>query len=427
MARGLGAFFSGVAEGYQTGKKLNAMAAQEQRDKERMLIEKERAALEGKRFTLEEERAKRDADQFGMTKQLTQQQIEAGAIDLAQRKRDQAFQDDMKAAFSELQALSQGGIEGDVVTPQGVASGRRRFASVEQANQALGKEGLTFVPGSVKEAKPMDPIDFQRRAADVWKLVNAKHGKVDLKMLTESRKFDREIEQEGAIKAMQYALTNPSDQKGIRERFNKQGNVKLGDDVQIGIRNDAVMGPVVFGYRVGKDGKQELVFDGFEDIILPSMGPEAYAAAKSQFKQLAIKEKGDNDRTDKNNATAKETTQMNNDTSKANTASNNQTAITTTSMNNKAAMDRELIQAQVRKKSEKDPVYGQLEDLIMGQGKAAISNPSNAMNIDTYTQENLDTLNYAYALIKDGKASSVPDAAAKATAAVRAARNQPKK
>lgn len=400
MARGLGAFFSGVAEGYQTGKKLNAMAAQEQRDKERMLIEKDRAALEGKRFTLEEERAKRDAEQFGLNKQLTQQQIEAGGIDLAQRKRDQAFQDDMKTAFSELQALSQGGIEGDVVTPQGVSSGRRRFASVEQANQALSKEGLTFVPGSVKEAKPMDPIDFQRRAADVWKLVNAKHGKVDLKMLTESRKFDREIEQEGAIKAMQYAITNPSDQKGIRERFNKQGNLKLGDDVQIGIRNDPIMGPVVVGYRVGKDGKQELVFDGFDDIILPAMGPEAYAAAKSQFKQLAIKEKGDNDRNAASNATAITTTGM-----------NNATTLKATEMNNRTS-----IAAALAKTDGKNADHDTFKDLILDPSGKVMSNPNFALNPEARQQAVLDTFEKAVFLFDQAKKSGQPITHAKAAA-----------
>ena len=186
--------------------------------------------------------------------------------------------------------------------------------------------------------------------------------------------------------------------------FNKNGKVKIGDDVKLDFK-DGMFGPTVVGYRVGKDGKREEVFDGFRDIILPSMGAEAYATTMATFKVTEAKEAGDNKRN----------------------AASNATVIQTTRMNNSAAMDRELIQQQTNALKQKDPVFQQLEDLIMGQGKAAISNPSNAMNIDKYTMENLDAMNLAYALLKDGKARSVPEAAAMATKAVRAAKTQPGK
>jgi len=237
----------------------------------------------------------------------------------------------------------------------------------------------------------MDPIEFQRRAADMWKLVSAKHGKVDLKMLSESRKFDRELNQEGAIKAMQYALTNPSDQKGIRERFNKQGDLTLGDDVQIGIRNDPIMGPVVVGYRVGKDGKQQLVFDGFQDLILPAMGPEAYALAMKEFKQLGITEKGATDRND------------------AKIAGD----IKTTDMTNRTTLAAALIRNDGKNQN---PDHEILKELTVDVNSKLMTNPNFALNPEARQQAALDTLETAQRLFDDARRAGRPIGHAKAAA-----------
>jgi hypothetical protein len=57
---------------------------------------------------------------------------------------------------------------------------------------------------------------------------------------------------------------------------------------------DGMFGPTVFGYKLGPKGEKIEVFDGFRDIILPSMSPEAYASTMANFKSTEVKEKGEN-------------------------------------------------------------------------------------------------------------------------------------
>ena len=79
----------------------------------------------------------------------------------------------------------------------------------------------------------------------------------------------------------------------------------------------------------------------------------------------------------------------------------------------------------------KDPVFTQLETLIMDQGKAALSNPQLAMDINKSKQDNLNTMNEAYALYQEaqriGRPISVAEAAAVASERVQAARAKAEK
>lgn len=433
MSRGLLGLVEGFSEGYVTGSKLRAQREQAENDKKRLGFEETRMGYEKDRIDLERARADREKTDSELRNRLTQQQIDAGALDLDARKRDQEYQKNQSKRLSDLVLQSRGGVQLDVIDPSGKSVGPMIFGSMEDATRDLQTKGLTFKPGSAKQLPPLNQVDLEMRAADIMLEEALRYGKVTPELLKEAKNRRKEAEREGAIEALRYFHTT-GDQDGAKKLFNKNGKIKIGDDVQLELK-PGMFGPTVTGYRIGKDGTKQEVFDGFRDVILPSMSAEAYANTITNFKLTQAKEDGDTKRTQMNNdtavkttgmsnETAVKTTGMNNETSVKTTGMNNQTTLTTTSMNNKGAMDRELVQARVRKQAEKDPVYGQLEDLIMGQGKAAISNPSNAMNIEKYTQDNLDILNYAYALMKDGKAKSVPDAAAKATAAVRAARNQ---
>lgn len=262
MAIGLGAiggFAEGLTEGYKGGTALR----------------------------LAQQKDERDAKAFEL-------QQESGKIDLENKKRDQAYQQELSERMAALNAQLKGGVVGGEAEDEfGTAIGKVQYGSAAEAQQAMQAQGLRFKEGTAIEQKPMDAIDFQLKAADTLKEVAAKYGKVDLKMLKESRDFGRQIQAEGAIDALKYAMTNPSDQEGIRQMFNSKGKIKLGDDVQIGIK-DGMFGPTVFGFKLGPKGEKIEVFDGFRDIILPSMSTEAFASTMANFKTTEVKEKGEN-------------------------------------------------------------------------------------------------------------------------------------
>lgn len=184
-------------------------------------------------------------------------------LDLNQKQNEADYQNELKASMAELTAAAK---------PQQITD---------------------ETTGQVTEKPGMDPIKLQLAAADRLKEVAFKYGKVDLKMLNEARDFGRKIKSEGALEAMQYAQTNPDDQAGIRKMFNERGNIKLGDDIQIGMK-DGMFGPTVYGYKLGPKGEKMEVFDGFRDIIMPSMTPEAYAQTVATQKITEVKEKGEN-------------------------------------------------------------------------------------------------------------------------------------
>lgn len=262
MAIGLGAFggfAEGLTEGYRSG---TALRLSEQKD-----------AREAEAFKLQQENAK---------------------LDLENKKRDAEYQQELKDRMGALQNELKGGVVGGEAEDEfGTSIGKVQYGSAAEAEKAMQAQGLRFKQGTVIEKQAMDPIDFQLKAADVLKETAAKYGKIDLKMLKESRDFGRQVQSEGAIDAMKYFMTNPNDQAGAKEMFNKRGKIKLGDDVQLGMK-DGMFGPTVFGYKLGPKGEKIEVFDGFRDIILPSMSPEAYASTMANFKSTEVKEKGEN-------------------------------------------------------------------------------------------------------------------------------------
>lgn len=261
MASGIaiGGFAEGLTDGYKSGTALRLAQQKEDRD--------------AKAFELQQESAK---------------------LDLESKRRDADYQKDLQERMAALNAELKGGtVGGEVEDEFGTKLGKMQFATPGEADQTMKAQGLRFAQGTAIEKKALDPIDYQLRAADVLKETAAKYGKIDLKMLKESRDFGRQVAAEGAIDAMKYYMANPNDAEGAKAMFNKNGKVKMGDDVQLGMK-DGMFGPTVFGYKVGPKGEKIEVFDGFRDIILPSMSPEAYASTMANFKTTEVKETGDN-------------------------------------------------------------------------------------------------------------------------------------
>lgn len=260
MATGLGGFFQGLNQGFNTGLQ------------QQMAIDKN----------------KRESD-------LAKVQLENARIDLEAKKKEQQFQAELSNQITALRDEFKGGATGGEVEDEfGQSLGVMEFKNAGEAEKSMKSQGLRFKQGTTIEqaAKPMDGLDFQLRAADIINATGAKFGKIDLNTLKQAREFRKQIKSEGAIEALRYAMTNPTDQEGIRKIFNEKGDIKLGEDVQIGLKQ-GMFGPTVYGFRVGEDGKQIEVFDGFRDIVLPSMSPEAYAQTMAAFKQTEVKETGE--------------------------------------------------------------------------------------------------------------------------------------
>lgn len=151
--------------------------------------------------------------------------------------------------------------------------------------------------GSVTQKPPMSPVEMELKSADLMKQSMVKAGLMDFKRLTEARQYSKMIEEEGVLDAMDYAIKNPNDQAGIRERFNAAGKVKLGDDVQIGIESGE-FGSKVVGTRIGADGKPQKVFDG-ADLLRPYISAQTYATLQNQKDIANIKEAGDDRRNER--------------------------------------------------------------------------------------------------------------------------------
>lgn len=263
---GLGSFLSGAVQGYDQGLEQARKNKEEKRREEEMGLRRQKAELD-----------KKAAEQQQV---LTQAQIDA-------QERERAYQADLKEQLANLTKQKEGFVSGEVIDEMtGQSMGNMTFGA-GQAPTA----GLRFREGTVAEQKPMNELDYQFRVSDTLKAVAARHGKLDLKMLEESQKFGKRLRSEGALEAMQYFYST-GDEAGTKEMFNKKGNIKLGDDVRIGLK-DGLFGPTMYGYKVGKDGKPQEVFDGFRDLILPSMSPEAYTAFVANSKIKEVQEKGD--------------------------------------------------------------------------------------------------------------------------------------
>jgi hypothetical protein len=356
-AIGIGNFAQGLSEGYERGMRGNRELAREQREQQQFELQ-----------------------------QKSQQ------LDLEAKQRDADYQAELKERMSALNTELKGGVVGGEAEDEfGTKIGKLQYNNPVEAEQAMKAQGLRFREGTAIEKKAMDPIDFQLKAADVLKETAAKYGKVDLKMLKESRDFGRQVRSEGAIDALKYFMTNPNDQQGAKDLFNKNGKIKLGDDVQLGMK-DGMFGPTVFGFKVGPKGEKIEVFDGFRDIILPSMSPEAYASTMATFKTTEVKETGDNVRlgaklaSDESIASRKDKTdraKINQEDFKAlNTAMNTRfTGIFRNPIDNADAARQKQIEAAVGRRAEE----------YLNTGKVGVQGALDRAQADVFRDFKVDT------------------------------------
>ena len=203
------------------------------------------------------DRDKREQERFAFEKPRLK-------ADAAKAEQDLAFQTDLRDSMGAFMAEARG-------------------------SEGVDEEGVPF-------SKPaLDPIDMQIRSAEIMKEAMFRHGKIDFAQLKAANDFTKELQSEGVLEAMRYAMANPTDQDGIRKMFNTKGKMKLGDDIQIGVE-DGMFGPNVVGYKVGANGKQVKAFDGAE-ILMPYLGAQSFATMKQQQRLAEVQEKGANTRT----------------------------------------------------------------------------------------------------------------------------------
>lgn len=219
-----------------------------------------------------------------MAAEKAKRENELTDMKIAEAKKEQAYKDEIGQLYKSIATGAQGGtVGGEAVDETGASLGKMQFASQAEADEAMKTQGLKFKEGTTIQKEAKDPFQLEREFADGLKLIGAKYGKIDLQTLKAAREFDKELKSEGALEAMQYALANPNDQEGIRKTFKSKGKMEIPEDVMIGIKPGIFGKPSVYGYKLDANGKQVEVFDGFNDIILPSLGAKAYSTIQAQL------------------------------------------------------------------------------------------------------------------------------------------------
>lgn len=151
--------------------------------------------------------------------------------------------------------------------------------------------------GTVTQRPPMNEVQRIAKMAEITNESMFKAGIIDFDRITKARELSKMVESEGLMEATQYALMNPNDQAGIKQRFNSQGKIKIGDDVTLAVETGDSGRPTVVGYRdVG--GRQVKVFDTFE-LMMPYISKEKFAEIKATQANTEAKIKSEERQTDK--------------------------------------------------------------------------------------------------------------------------------
>lgn len=383
MATGLGAFIGGFAKGMSDAQEMEARQQAIERDKERIAMEKDR-------FALEKQRAEREATMG----ELARQQAE---IELSRAKADEAMKADMKTSLDQFMNETKAGYEAEEISPDGKTVGLRRFQDGPSALAEAKSRGNQFRPGSLKRVAEMDEIEKQLLFADRFNSVLAKHVKLTPDQMDAARARRKEILSEGALESARYFLAT-GDVAGAKEMFAKKGKIRIGDDVTLKVVPDEFTGSRIVGTRM-VNGKETPVFDMFEDVILPSMSPKAYAEMMGEMKKVGIQQKGETERTEKREA---------GETARSREAS-------------RAAMDREVYRARkdleiasMKGRDEKDAVGKQLREIMFPLAEKQASQPGFVFNADYYRKNTIEQLDRARYLFETGKVKSLEEAAAAA-------------
>jgi len=383
MATGLGAFVGGFAKGMSDVQDMEARKQAIERDKERMAMDRDR-------FALEKARAERDAQMGEIARQEAQ-------LKLDQAKRDEAMATDMRASLDQFMTETKAGYEAEEISPDGKTVGFRRFQDGPSAIADVKARGNQFRPGSLKRVGEMDEIEKQLLFADRFNAVLAKHGRLTPEQMDAARTRRKEISSEGALESMRYFLAT-GDVAGTKDMFAKKGKIKIGDDVMLKVVPDEFTGSRVIGTRM-VNGKEQQVFDAFQDVILPSMSPKAYAEIMGEMKKTGAIQKAETDRAKMREAG--ETTRSRE--------------------SNAAAMDREVYRARkdieiasMKDKGEKDTVGKQLREIMFPLAEKQASQPGFVFNADYYRKNTIEQLDRARYLYETGKVKSLEEAASAA-------------
>lgn len=383
MATGLGAFVGGFAKGMSDVQEMEARKQAIERDKERMAMDRDR-------FALEKVRAEREAQMGEIARQEAQ-------LKLDQAKRDEAMAADMRANLEQFMNETKAGYEAEEISPDGKTVGFRRFQDGPTAIADVKARGNQFRPGSLKRVGEMDEIEKQLLFADRFNSILAKHGKLTPEQMDAARARRKEISSEGALESMRYFLAT-GDVAGTKDMFAKKGKIKIGDDVMLKVVPDEFTGSRVIGTRM-VNGKEQQVFDAFQDVILPSMSPKAYAEIMGEMKKTGAIQKAETERTEKREA---------GETMRSREA-------------NKAAMDREVYRARkdieianMKDKGEKDAVGKQLREIMFPLAEKQASQPGFVFNADYYRKNTIEQLDRARYLFETGKVKSLEEAASAA-------------
>lgn len=379
MARGLGAFADGFAEGAITSQRMAREKAAIEADKKRM-------ALEESRFALDKARSERDAEQFGLTKQLTQQQIEAGKRQGAEEQRKLDMRNQVSKNTQELLAWRNGQAPAPEWLPT-VADGPMRKRGVGES------QPTPLDPNEITETQ------FRRLVNGIQQKALIDYGALDGDAIEKQVQFQKMIKNEGVLEAFDHFEKTQDSPRALKifEKNGAFGDVPKGTFLRTERDPGTGVSDIVV-YRPGPDGKPMRYTSRSE--ILAAMMPEnlvkyAQDMNKSRYEQTQANKRN---------------------------ADSNATSLGVAKLNNAGAFDRELLQNERANRGQKDPMFVELETIIMDPARAAMGNPSNAMNIEQYQTDTMNVMNTAYALYKSGKAKSAPEAAAMAMQIVRQAK-----
>ena len=364
MAVGLGAFLDGVGDGYAVSKQMQREEARDEREKRRLV--------------LEEQRAKEASEQFGLTKQLTEQQIAAGKRAGEEEERKLAMRNQVSADTQALIAWKNGQAPAPEWLPALMDGPTRKMGVGNEAPVALD-------PNEVTETQ------FRRLVNSIQQKALIDNKMLDADAIEKQVQFNKMIKNEGILEAFDHFEQNQDNAKALRI-FQKNGKftdvpkgtfLRTERDPETGISDIVV-------YTPGPGGKPQRYTSRSE--LLSAMMPENLVKYAQDM-----------------NKTRYEQTQAN-----KRTASSNATSYGIAVLNNQGEMDRAKLAAMVKEGNVKDPKLEALLDVIGKPTVASIGNPANALDNQRFTDDYYLRLDTAYKLLSSGEAKSAPEAAAKA-------------
>lgn len=367
MANGVGGFLTGLTEGFAGGSKLAMAMDQNER-------EKARADREEKAFKTSQDSAK-------------QQQELAGLQIADQKRRDEE-------AIRKVNMQTQ--IKDDMTAYQAWISGR---SDQPPPSVALVLEPKTKPRGVGNVAPvPINPADLtdsqkQLLESSIFQKARIDHKFMDEESFEKQRQLTKTLTKEGVLEAFDVYDKTGDSNKAVKA-FDTTGALKGFKGMQLRREINPMTGkPDTIVYGLAADGKTlEPKTSRFEMML--AMMPD-------KMVDYGVKS-------------------MQEDNANKRNASSNATSFGVAKLNNAGAMDRAILGQENADK--KDPDFQKLETLIMDPAKSAMSNWQNSMDINTYMQQNLDTLKVAYTLLKSGAAKNHADAAAMAMREVQDAR-----